>query len=124
MNTESSIFAQRELVRRPAGEAGEVVVTISVYSPRQISGGWECGFQISNLDESKELLEGKASGVDSFQAALHAMEQVAIFVYASFAHKNGELTWHEEAGYGLPLLQSMSDLIGDEVIPLQTLIVA
>lgn len=65
---------------------------------------------------------GKAEGIDSLQAALHGLEQVALLIYTSQAHKMGSLFWlDEDLGYGLPLLSDFADLVGKQINPMQIL---
>ena len=117
-----TIVASRELVGRGTNDDRRRVVTAIAYLPREIDHGWECEICIRGLASSGQVIVGKAGGIDSFQALLHAMEQIAIIIYTSEAHIAGELQWLDEGnGYGLPLPERIVNQVAPGQLSLQIL---
>ena len=123
MSQASVAIADRRLRVLSRADSDDAAIIIRIFAPRDIGiNSWECLFTVSGLDHIGETTNGRAQGVDSFAALLHAMEQVSAIIFTSQLHKNGDLVWLEKGGgYGLPLLAQLTDLVHPDVTPLQVL---
>lgn len=96
-------------------QRGDAEVLITLQSPIQGDGFWECAFEIHWPEGTKS---SRARGFDSVQATYLAMQNIAVHLYASHYHAEGKLRWGEPgAGYGFPMPKvGYEDLIGEDRI--------
>lgn len=81
--------------------------------PRRNDDGWSCDYEIDWPEGSRKAT---ASGFDSIQALLFALNMIGAEIYTSDYHKSGALMWgRPRKGYGFPLPRIIKDLlIGDD----------
>ncbi len=101
-------IATRTLIAGVGKEEAEVAIHISApveQAPRE----WTCEFEIGWPNQT---MAKRATGVDSMQALVLALQMIGSVIYASEYHKRGELRWarHGE-GYGFPVAGSLRDLL-------------
>jgi hypothetical protein len=84
-----------------------------VFAPRADGDDWFCAYEIGWPDGVKA---GTASGYDSAQALLHALQMIGADIYSSDYHRAGQLMWTDpQDGYGFPVPTRLRDLlIGDD----------
>jgi hypothetical protein len=90
-----------------------VDVLVRVYAPRTDGPNWKCDYEIDWPDGTRKFA---ASGLDSMQALILALNMIGSEIYASEHHKAGNLSSGESwKGYGFPVPQNLRDLlIGDD----------
>jgi len=105
------VIAERSLKLRRT--PNDVDVAIRVFAPEHDRGSWFCRYEI---DWPEAMRKGAASGFDSVQALLFALEAIGAEIYTSEYHKAGDLMWTEpHRGYGMPVSQNLRDLLeGDD----------
>ncbi len=91
----------------------DVDVSINVSAPERAEVDWICRFEIGWPEEAANR---HATGIDSVQALLFAMQMIGAEIYASKYHEAGKLVWMEPGrGYGFPVPNSIRDmLVGDD----------
>jgi len=94
-------------------DRGLQTVAVAITEPLEERGSWTCHYEI-NWPEGASSDE--IGGADALQALYHAMEAVALALYASPHHKAGRLYWYSEGqGYGFPMPKAgRKDLIGED----------
>lgn len=105
------IVASRTLKLRQ--RQGDTDVAVRIFVPRQNDDGWSCDYEIDWPEGSRKAT---ASGFDSIQALLFALNMIGAEIYTSDYHKSGALMWgRPRKGYGFPLPRIIKDLlIGDD----------
>lgn len=91
----------------------DVDVAIRVFAPQRYESSWSCRYEIEWPEGTRT---GAASGYDSVQALLFALEMIGAEIYTSDYHKSGDLMWTEpHRGYGIPVSRNLRDLLeGDD----------
>lgn len=104
-------MASRTLKLR--GPQSDADIQISVFAPERDGNSWTCRYEI---DWPGEKQSSSASGFDSMQALLLALQKIGIEIYCSDYHKSGNLFWdNDRKGYGFPVPANARDLlIGDD----------
>ncbi len=104
------LIATRELTVRLEGR--EVTLEIRIFKPESDDGASSCRYEI---DWPSGMKNGRAGGVDGFQAILLAMQKIGVALYTSEYHKNAQLVWPAaERGYGFPVPSNARDLLMGE----------
>jgi hypothetical protein len=86
---------------------------VRVFKPGEKDGSWSCRYEI---DWPKGRKVGTATGFDSVQSLVAALQKIGIEIYTSDCHRSGHLTWHgPRKGYGFPVTANVRDLLeGDD----------
>lgn len=94
-------------------DKGETDVSIRLFAPEPEDNHWIRRFEIIGPDET---LNRYGAGQDSMQALVLALTMIGAILYASDAHKVGNLGWEKiGSGYGFPIMNTMRDLlVGDD----------
>jgi len=101
------IIARRSLNLRQGQTDIEVMVRL--YQPEPDGDAWTTRFEI---DWPEGPRRGAATGLDSLQSLLLALQMIGSEIYTSNYHKAGALAWHEPGqGYGFPVPQNLRDLL-------------
>lgn len=88
---------------------GDIVVPVTVHSPRQGDRDWSCVYEIGWPDGPRR---GCGYGVDATQAMLLAFKAIGTDLYTSDYHRSGRLRWLEPGdGYGYPVPKNIRDLL-------------
>ena len=106
------IIASRNLTLRDGNEV--IAIPIRIYAPElEKSGAWSCRYEIDWPDKKWKM---KASGFDSVQAIVAALQMIGSEIYSTKYHKAGTLSWEKPGdGYGFPVAPSLRDLlVGDD----------
>jgi hypothetical protein len=89
--------------------------TIPVYAilTIPISDGQDyfCDYKVHGLDKE---INGRAFGIDAFQALIHGLNALGAALYFSEAYRNGLLSWGEnrkDGNLGIPVASSIADLV-------------
>jgi uncharacterized protein DUF6968 len=95
------------------GKAGSIDIPVRIFAPERDGNAWSCRYEILWPDGKRAAI---ATGFDSVQALLFALQKIGAELYTSDHHKSGKLVWHEPgSGYGFPLTQNLRDLLtGDD----------
>jgi hypothetical protein len=90
-------------------------IAIRIFAPEETKSGWNCRYEI-DWPEGKETMS--ASGIDSVQALVLALQMIGADIYSSSYHKSGKLVFDAPGrGYGFPVPSSLRDvLVGDDRI--------
>jgi len=89
-------------------EGHQTEVPVRIHLPDNAGDHWECEYEICWPGCTKR---STASGVDSIQSLLIALEKVGAEIYTSEAHKSGKLSWLDPGdGYGFPVPAGIRDL--------------
>lgn len=93
--------------------AAQTQVPVRIYLPQERNGSWSCQYEIGWPDGRWEHV---ASGADSVQALLVALQMIGSLIYNSEYHKSGRLMLDgPRGGYGFPVPKAIHDLlIGDD----------
>jgi hypothetical protein len=83
-------IATRVLIYRD--EAGEKQIPIRLFAPEREDNHWISRFEIRWPEET---LYRYGAGQDSVQALVHALMMIGVILYASDAHKAGNLGWEK-----------------------------
>jgi hypothetical protein len=87
-------------------------VRIDIFQPEKEDGAWRCRYMIEWPDKP---WESSASGQDSIQALICALQKIGFELYASEANKSGQLRWDNWQGFGFPVPQNARDVLtGDD----------
>ena len=88
-------------------------IAIRIFAPRPDGNHWSCAYEIDWPEGTRKFA---ASGLDSMQALILALNMIGSEIYTSDYHKAGNLSSGEAwEGYGFPLPQNLRDLlIGDD----------
>jgi hypothetical protein len=93
------IVAERKLFVQLDGSRTAIPITIEV--PVDERNAWRCDVAIG---WPEGIARYKGMGVDAVQALHHALQMIAIHLYASPYHQAGQLVFEEPGqGYGFPL---------------------
>jgi hypothetical protein len=86
---------------------------VRVFKPEEKDGSCSCRYEI---DWPTGRKAGSATGFDSVQSIVAALQKIGVEVYTSDAHRSGQLTWHgSRKGYGFPVTANVRDLLeGDD----------
>ena len=105
------IIATRLLKLSRAGS--DIDIPIRIFAPERSGSAWSCRYEI-DWPEGKETMN--ASGIDSVQALVLALQMIGADIYSSSYHKSGKLVFDAPGrGYGFPVPSSLRDmLIGED----------
>lgn len=86
---------------------------VRLFKPEETDHSWSCRYEI---DWPKGRKVGSATGFDSVQSIIAALQKIGIEIYTSDHHKSGRLTWRGSGtGYGFPVTAIVRDLLeGDD----------
>lgn len=92
---------------------GDTDIPIRISAPVQEGNAWSCRYEIG-WPEGNETMN--ATGADSVQAILVALQMIGADLYTSNYHKTGRLLFGSPGrGYGFPVTNNIRDLlIGDD----------
>lgn len=92
-----------------ASGSGDILVPITIETPRQGERDWSCAYEIGWPDG---LRRGYGYGIDATQALLLAFKAIGTDLYTSDFHRSGRLRWLEPGdGYGYPVPKVIRDLL-------------
>jgi hypothetical protein len=105
------VVASRSLKLRQRD--GSVAVGVRIFAPQPDQGHWSCAYEIDWPEGTRKFA---ASGLDSMQALILALNMIGSEIYTSEYHKAGNLNSGESwKGYGFPVPQNLRDLLeGDD----------
>jgi uncharacterized protein DUF6968 len=93
---------------------GDVEVPVRIFLPEaNTEGSFDCVYQIGWPDGQRTMT---ASGIDSVQALINALQMIGSEIYTSNFHKSGDLYLDQPGqGYGFPVPNSIRHLLtGDD----------
>ena len=104
-----------ELMRRLKIKNADLTIDVDVKisDPVLERGSWFCRFEVGWPEGPKV---GTAGGADAIQAVYLTMQAIALHLYGSRYHEEGNLYWQKPGkGYGFPLPKNLaSELIGHD----------
>lgn len=105
------IIARRVLTICAA--TGDRAVEIRIHAPTLVDGHWTCACEIDWPDGTRRM---EATGVDSMQALVVALQMIGAELYSSSHHAEGRLVFDAPgSGFGFPVVPSLRDLlVGDD----------
>src|SRR5580692_7211469 len=105
------VIATRMLELRTG--TSSVQFAVRLFKPEEKDGSWLCRYEI---DWPKGRGVSFATGHDSMQSILAALQKIGVELYTSDGHRSGHLTWHgSHKGYGFPVTANVRDLLeGDD----------
>jgi hypothetical protein len=87
----------------------EIEVAIRIFLPVEHHGSWSCSYEIDWPNGTKSHA---ATGFDSVQAILLALQLIGTEIYTSDYHNRGQLGWpRPNQGYGFPVPKTVRDLL-------------
>ena len=85
-------------------------VTVALSPPFRFDNSWRCDFVIRGLEREVDFY---ATGADSMQALVLALQNIATFLYTSEEFIGGQLSWLGQRNLGFPTAKAIASLVPD-----------